>query len=92
MSRLAMLSFAVATLVAFVGCEKKDTNVPGEPTEEADFTPPEEEPEVGRGRRRGRGAEPQQAQPVLGLSAPIVAALGRLSARSRISPTPSGAW
>lgn len=46
MSRVAMLSFAVATLVAFAGCEKKDTNVPGEPTEEAEFTPPEEEPEV----------------------------------------------
>jgi hypothetical protein len=46
MSRVAMLSFSVATLVAFVGCEKKDTNVPGESTEEADFAPPEEEPEV----------------------------------------------
>lgn len=46
MSRVAMLSFAVATLVAFVGCEKKDTNVPGDPMEKADNAPDEEEPEV----------------------------------------------
>lgn len=44
MMRTAILSFAVATLLAVPGCEKKDTTVPGSSLdEEAEWAPPEGE-------------------------------------------------
>ena len=49
MSRAAMLSFGVATLFAFAGCEKKDTNVPEDPMEKADNAPSEEDEDQAEG-------------------------------------------
>lgn len=48
MMRTAILSFAVASLLAVPGCERKDTTVPEAPMdEEADWAPPEgDEPEA----------------------------------------------
>jgi hypothetical protein len=60
MIRAAILSFAVAFLVASPGCEKKATNVPDAASEEeADNAPPEED------ELEGVGVEEEEEAPNL---------------------------
>jgi hypothetical protein len=57
MTRLAIISFAVALLAAVSGCERKPTTAPEAPAAKADFAPPEEEYEGGGGGGGGGGEE-----------------------------------
>jgi hypothetical protein len=60
MTRAAIFSFAVASLVAGPGCEKQATNVPEAASEEEDWAPPEEE------FGGGDGVEDEEKAPNLG--------------------------
>lgn len=53
MTRVAILSFALATLAIATGCERKPTTVPEAPAAKTDFAPPEEYELAGAGEAVG---------------------------------------
>jgi hypothetical protein len=67
MTRLAIISSAVALLAAVSGCERKPTTAPEAPAAKTDFAPPEEEYEAGGGGGGGGGGGEEEDAP--GLSA-----------------------